>query len=134
MSKGYGRIISIQGQIAEVEFSHGEASIHDILISEDDSHVKLQVSVSSDRSSFFCLSLSPTSNLYRGMKVVNTRKTIMVPVGDKILGRVIDVFGRPLDGKGEIKADQTLPIYRKALSFDDCLQRKEILELSLIHI
>jgi len=131
MSKIYGKIISIQGQIAEVEFSEGEANIHDILISEDDSHIKLQVSVSSGRASFFCLSLSPTSNLYRGMKVVNTRKTIMVPVGEKILGRVIDVFGRPLDGKGEIKADETLPIYRKALSFDDCLQRKEILETGI---
>jgi len=131
MPKSYGKIVSIQGQIAEVEFSEEQPSIYDILISEQDPSVRLQVSVSSGPSSFFCLSLSPTSNLFRGMKVINTKETITIPVGENLLGRVIDVFGKPLDGKREIKGGAFLPTHRKALSLNEVHQYKEILETGI---
>lgn len=131
MANYFGKIISIQGQIVEVEFRDEQPNIHDILISEDDPLVKLEVSVSSGHSAFYCLSLGSIDKLCRGMKVANTKKPILIPVGQNSLGRVIDIFGNPLDGKGKIETQSQVPIYRKSLSFGEILQHKEVLETGI---
>ncbi|MEK7533916.1 MAG: F0F1 ATP synthase subunit beta [Patescibacteria group bacterium] len=131
MPNSFGKIVSIQGQVVEVEFRHEQPNIHDILILENDPLIKLEVSISSAYSSFYCLSLGTTEKLFRGMKVINTEKPILIPVGSGVLGRVIDIFGNPLDGKGAIKAQSQMAIYRKSLSFGEVLQHKEILETGI---
>lgn len=131
MANSYGRVTSIQGQIVEVEFTEEQPNIHDILVMENDPLVKLEVSISSDSSAFYCLSLSNTNKLYRNAKVVNTQKPIYIPVGENMLGRVIDIFGNPLDGKGKIKTNMKMPIYGKSLGFGQIQQRKEILETGI---
>jgi len=131
MPNSFGKIVSIQGQVVEVEFSHEQPNIHDILILEDDPLIKLEVSISSAHSSFYCLSLGTTEKLFRGMKVTNTEEPILVPVGAEVLGRVIDIFGNPLDGQGAIKAQAQIALYGKSLSFGEVLQHKEILETGI---
>ena len=127
----YGKVISIQGQVLEVQFLEGQPNLRDILVLENDANTKIQVFISSGKSSFFCISLSPTYNISRGMKVINIKQPIVVPVGIEVLGRAMNVFGEPIDGIGEIKTTKKLPIYGYSPSFNDIVSHKEILETGI---
>lgn len=126
-----GKIVSIQGQIIEVEFQDEKPNIHDILVLETDLSVKIQVYTSSGPSTFYCFSLTPTKKLYRGGLVKNTGNPIFAPVGKNVLGRVIDIFGNPVDGLGEIKTEEKKPIYQDILIYDNLLTQQEILETGI---
>lgn len=131
MNRNTGKIISIKGQIIEVEFQNDKPTLHDILILEMDETAKLQVYNSSGPSTFYCLSLTPTKKLFRGAKVLNTEKPIMTPVGLEVLGRVIDIFGEPSDGMGKIKKTKTMPIYKDVPPYSDIQTHQEILETGI---
>src|SRR5207248_7015382 len=60
------------------------------------------------------IAMQSTDGLVRGTEVRDTGQPITVPVGKGILGRMMNVIGEPIDGKGEIKADRRLPIHRPA--------------------
>ncbi|MDD3292625.1 MAG: F0F1 ATP synthase subunit alpha [Candidatus Pacebacteria bacterium] len=60
--------------------------------------------------------LGESRNIKEGMIAKRTKKVFSIPVGKSLLGRVVDPLGRPLDGKGEIKADEYLPLERKGPS------------------
>lgn len=122
-----GKIISIKGQIVEVEFLAYPPSIHDILTLETDPNIKMEVYSSSSATTFFCFSYSSMKVMSRGAPVVNTGKPIEIPVGDQVLSRIIDIFGEPQDGKGTIKTTERKTIISEGVSFDDVVPAKEIL-------
>jgi F-type H+-transporting ATPase subunit beta len=126
-----GIITGIQGQIIEVEFKNDQPKIHDILILENDSGTKMQVSLQNNPSSFLCLSLGSTDKLYRGLKVINTKKPILIPIGPGVLGRAMDIFGEPIDGLGPIKKEGERPIYSEGLDYSEIVKRNEILETGI---
>jgi len=78
-----------------------------------------------------CVAMSTTDGLVRGMEVVDTGKPITVPVGRSVLGRVIDVLGKEIDGKGEIKSDHYYPIHRPAPPLVEQSTRAEPLETGI---
>lgn len=127
-----GRIIAIEGQVVTVEFNpeHSPSS-RDILTLKDDPTVRMEVVISASDSTFYCLAFSPTEKLYRGALVVNTKSPIMVPVGEEVLGRVINIFGEPLDGKGPVLAKEKSSIYTEHLSFEEVASHKEYLETGI---
>ena len=126
-----GTIIAIQEQVAEVQFIGSNPAVHDILTLVDDPSVRMEVYSSSKAQTYFCLLLSPARALMRGAKVINTEKPIMIPAGKELLGRVIDTFGNPLDGKGVIAAKDIFPIYRQPPTYSDISTRQEILETGI---
>ena len=65
------------------------------------------------------IALDSTEGLIRGQDVKDTGAPIMVPVGPKTLGRIINVIGEPIDETGPIGSDKFLPIHRDAPSFED---------------
>ena len=74
-----------------------------------------------------CIAMDATDGLVRGQDVVNTNAPIEVPVGPEMLGRIINVIGEPVDGRGEIKAKEYYPIHREAPSFVDQSTETEVL-------
>jgi len=126
-----GVIIGIQGQIIEVEFVDESPNLHDLLVLEEDSSVKMQVVLPSGSSSFFCFSLSSTDKLYRGLKVINTKKPIQIPTGPGVLGRCLNIFGEPIDGLGEVKKEGEKPIYSEGLDYSEIVKHNEILETGI---
>ena len=132
MEKSYGKIVNIEGQVVTVEFDRDNLpSLKDILIFEEDQSVKIEVVFSKNDTSFYCLSFSPTDKLYRGARVINTNSSIQIPVGDEILGRVINIFGEPIDGKGPIKSANTKSIYQGHLSYEEIALNKQFLETGI---
>lgn len=123
--------MGIQGQIIEVEFKNDQPSVHDILVLEDDTTIKMQVASPNGPSSFFCLSLSETNKLYRGLKVINTKKPILIPTGPGVLGRCLNIFGEPIDGLGPIQKEGARPIYSESLDYSEIVKHNEILETGI---
>ncbi len=73
------------------------------------------------------IAMDTTDGLSRGVKVYNTEKPITVPVGPQLLGRIINVVGNEVDGRGHIDAATYMPIHREAPSFTDQSTETEIL-------
>jgi F-type H+/Na+-transporting ATPase subunit beta len=65
------------------------------------------------------------------MQVVNTGAPIMVPVGPKTLGRIMDVLGRPIDERGPVDAEKEMSIHRNAPAFDELSPSQELLETGI---
>src|SRR4051812_27402880 len=105
-----GKIISIKGQIIEVEFQDEKPHIYDVLVSRRDATIKMEVYTSASPNSFFCLALTHITAMHHGSVVVSTGQPIKVPVGKELLGRVIDTLGEPQDGNGPINAKEEKPI------------------------
>jgi len=113
-----GTIVSVKGQVVEVSFSgaHNRPSSHDILVIEDNPEIQLEAVMSSTPTSFYCLLLTPGVHLSRAMRVINTKKPLMIPVGDAVLGRAMDIFGKAHDGHGEIDRKEVQPIFKAVTS------------------
>jgi F-type H+-transporting ATPase subunit beta len=105
-----GKIISIRGQVVEVEFTDRPPAIYDILQTSnpDSPPTLLEVFSSSGLdnlnrgltgSRFYCLGLTDIGNLHRGQELINIGRKLQIPAGEAILGRAIDLFGRPHDNK-----------------------------------
>jgi F-type H+-transporting ATPase subunit beta len=122
-----GKIVSIKGQIVEVEFTDVQPSMYDILVLEEDESVKMEVYASSSRNSFYCLSYTPMQKMYRGATVVNTTKPIEIPIGKEVLGRIINIFGETQDGKGPIISKERRSVIPNPVPYDDIVPADKLL-------
>jgi F-type H+-transporting ATPase subunit beta len=77
------------------------------------------------------IALGSSDGLRRGMMVTNTGDQILVPVGTKTLGRIMDVLGRPIDEMGPIGEEKRMSIHRKAPAFDELSASTELLETGI---
>ena len=126
-----GKIISVKGHIIEVEFESNPPSMHDVIFLEKDPNVKMEVYNSSSSSTFFCISLSSSKKFHRGAVVINSGEPIKIPVGDEVLGRVIDIFARPQDGKEDLAGLDVRPIFAEDINFASVLVPQAVLETGI---
>ena len=130
-------LIEVKGQIALVRWSASGGSggelpqLLEVLTSPENPRVKLEVHSFTKDQKIYCLSLSPTELLVRGMPIVPTGRPLTIPVGPQILGRIINLFGQPLDGRGEIESGSKIPIYGAAPSFGLLKASEEIIETGI---
>jgi len=127
----HGTIVAISGQIIEVTFEKAYPSVHNLLHLKDYPHIQMEVLASSDKNTFYCLLLSPTNTLSRGDMVIDTHKTLEIPVGKELLGRVIDVFGTPLDGKKTLEHMTKHSLYSHPPGYTHLSIKQEILETGI---
>lgn len=126
-----GKIISIKGQIIEVEFGEEKPRLYDVLIAQEDPTAKMEVYTSASPNSFYCLALTNANKLYHGSLVDSTDQPIKIPVGQEMLGRVINTLGEPQDGQGEIKTKESKPIIAKDIAFANVVIPREILQTGI---
>ena len=109
-----GKIIRIAGPVLDVRFPAGKEPHVNALITTDSGNCHMEVASQVSAGVVRCVALEATEGLSCGVDVHTTGEGIQVPVGDAVLGRVVDVLGRPIDGKGEIRAAEYRPIHREA--------------------
>lgn len=131
MKESFGQILSVKGNIIEVEFRADPPSIHEVLTLETDHSIVLEVYSSQSDNTFICISLSNPNKLTRGIRLVRTGKSLQVPIGPGMLGRLVDVFGNPLDGKGPLKVTETTPVYKDSPVYEDVSFTNEFLETGI---
>ncbi len=126
-----GKIKSISGQVIRITVDNDQLpELSEVLTSVDDPTVRMEVFAYSD-SDILCLLLTEQSKIYRNMSIINTKNTLLIPVGSAVLGRVMNVFGDPQDGKGPITAQTRLPIYSKSPTLSTLKNSTTILETGI---
>src|SRR5229473_4357866 len=78
-----------------------------------------------------CVALGSTDGLVRGMKVSDTGKSVQVPVGKETLGRVFNLLGEPIDGRGPVTATEFRPIHREPPAFSELSPKTEVFETGI---
>ena len=129
-----GTIRQIIGAVVDVEFPEGQLpEIYNAIRVEREGggEVVMEAMQHLGNDEVRCVAMSSTDGLQRGMEAVDTGAPIRVPVGRNLLGRMIDVTGRPIDGKGPIEAQRYLPIHRAAPKFDELAPSTEVLETGI---
>jgi F-type H+-transporting ATPase subunit beta len=122
-----GKVVQIIGPVVDVEFSEEQLPpiYNAVQISSDGFDVPTPIDVIAEVEQHLgegrvrCVAMEPTDGMVRGMKAVDTGSPIQAPVGQEVLGRVINVLGRPVDKMGAIDAKKFLPIHRAAPSFEE---------------
>lgn len=130
-TKNMGRVVAVRGQIAEVEFLAGSPTTYEELKKIGDDDTRLVIYSSSGKNRFYAMILGRQDQLARGDQVVGTGQPVHVPVGKAVLGRVVDVFGRPIDDGGKVGTTETRPIFRQAPAYCEVVAREEIWETGI---
>jgi F-type H+-transporting ATPase subunit beta len=122
-----GKVVQVIGPVVDVEFLKEQLPpiYNAVQISSDGFKVPTPIDVIAEVEQHLgegrvrCVAMEATDGMVRGMKVVDTGSPIQVPVGQEVLGRVINVLGKPVDKMGAIEAKKHLPIHREAPSFEE---------------
>lgn len=123
-----GRIAAIRGGIVDVAFEGTVPHIHDLLYARD---VALQVSSLIGHGLVRAMAMAPVRGLGLGMAVRATGGPIMVPVGEAVLGRMLNVFGDPIDGRPAPDATQRRAIQQHPPKLSDRVLHSQILETGI---
>lgn len=129
-----GKILQVIGPVVDIRFDaeHLPSIKNAILIKTDDGQqMTAEVAQHVGDDVVRCIAMSSTDGLVRGMDCIDTGKPIEVPVGEAVLGRMFNVLGEAIDGLGEVKADQKMPIHREAPTFSEQTTQNEILETGI---
>jgi F-type H+-transporting ATPase subunit beta len=133
-----GYIKQVIGPVVDVEFPDGDLpQIYNALvttnpaISNEEYNLVLEVMQHIGDRTVRTIAMDSTDGLKRGQKVYDTGSPIKVPVGKGTLGRVFDVLGRPIDGKGEVIADDWWPIHRPPPEIVEQSTKIQILETGI---
>jgi len=133
-----GKIVQVIGNVVDVRFKEGEVpTLHNALtvtnpaIDDTEDNLVLEVFQHLGDNVVRTVAMDITDGLMRGMEVKDTGNPIMCPVGKEVLGRVINVVGKPVDGKGPIKAKEFYPIHKEAPALVDQETSVKLLETGL---
>jgi F-type H+-transporting ATPase subunit beta len=126
MAENIGKITQVLGPVVDVEFEQGKLPevltallITNPAINDEEDNLVVEVAQHLGDNVVRTVAMDVTDGLVRGAPVKDTGKPIVMPVGEKALGRVLNVVGRPVDGLGPVESDKTLPIHRPAPKFTE---------------
>ncbi len=125
-----GKISQIIGPVVDVRFDETMPPVYEKLVVLENG-TSLEVLSHVCKGTVRCIAMSATDGLARDMLVVDTGAQINVPVGESVLGRVMNVLGEPIDGKGAIESKAHWNIHRKPPAFYDQNPSAEIFETGI---
>jgi F-type H+-transporting ATPase subunit beta len=129
-----GKVIQITGPVVDIEFPAGHLpSIYNAveITRGDGARLVCEVQQHLGNNWVRGVAMTTTDGLARGVDAVDTGGPITVPVGEATLGRVFNVLGEPIDGRGPVAVTERLPIHRPAPSFDQQMTETEIFETGI---
>src|SRR5437762_8167433 len=127
-----GRVVQVIGSTFDAEFEEGHLPeiYHALKIDTDYKGVKLRLTGEVQQhlggNRVRCVALGSTDGLVRGMQATDTGQPVTVPVGKETLGRVFNLLGEPIDGRGPVNAAEFRPIHREPPSFAELSPKTEI--------
>jgi F-type H+-transporting ATPase subunit beta len=129
-----GIIKQVMGPVVDVEFPNGELPpilnaliTTNVAINNEPDNLTLEVAQHLGDRVVRTIAMDGTDGLSRGQQVKNTGDMITTPVGEACLGRIMNVVGVPIDGKGDIKSKEKWTIHREAPKFEDQSTQAEML-------
>lgn len=125
-----GHVVSITGPVIEAVFDGNMPSVNEMCIADGGIRT-LAFSTSPSPNGFYLFALEAEDKINRGMIVTATGKSMSIPVGPEMLGRVFDIFGDTIDGGPKIKTYETRDIFNWEVSYKDTIIKKEIWETGI---
>lgn len=130
--KNKGKITQIIGAVIDIRFESGLPSLYNAIeVQFDQETVVLEVMQHLGNDAVRCISMHPTDGLKRGMEAIDTGAPITVPVGEDVLGRMVNVLGNPIDNQPPIKAKERWAIHREPPSLSEQIAQPEMLETGI---
>ncbi|BAK97105.1 ATP synthase beta chain [Rickettsia japonica] len=130
MTKNIGKITQIISAVVDVKFTNN-GELPEILNAlecyNDKQRIVLEVAQHIGDGTVRCIAMDSTEGLVRGVEVIDTGSPIRIPVGTETLGRIMNVVGEPIDGKGDIKSSNISSIYKPAPDFTNQSTESNIL-------
>jgi F-type H+/Na+-transporting ATPase subunit beta len=133
-----GKVIQVIGPVVDVEFPPGKLprilnalTLSNASISSERENLTLEVAQHLGESVVRTIAMDSTEGLVRGVEVTDTGSPIMMPVGPEVLGRILNVIGKPVDEAGPVNAKKKLPIHRAAPLFVDQSTTVEVFETGI---
>lgn len=127
----YGQIAAVRGNVVDVRFSPPLPPRNNQLRTGPENDTVLEVQTHLDTTMVRCIALNTTRRLGRGMPVQDTDAMLQVPVGEALLGRMLNVFGEPVDGAGPIEIQEHWPIHRPLLPLSERTTGTEVFETGI---
>ena len=126
-----GTVVEVMGAVVKLKFPQDAVpNIYDAL-KIDNTDITLEVQQQMGDGEVKTIAMGSTDGLKRGLSARNTGAPITVPVGEKTLGRIMNVLGEPIDEAGPITTDELLPIHRAAPTYADQSDSTELLETGI---
>jgi F-type H+-transporting ATPase subunit beta len=129
--KHTGRIVALKGAVVDVYFPLVLPAIYNALEVQNQDRLILEVFEHLSNQTVRCLSMLPTTGLSLGLPVHDTGDVLNVPVGEAMLGRIVNVFGKPIDQRGPIHTKATAPIHVASPSFEEVKSASDIIETGI---
>ncbi|MBX7151483.1 F0F1 ATP synthase subunit beta [bacterium] len=129
-----GKIVQIIGPVVDVEFTGGHLPHiynSNIVHLVDGKKLVLEVQQHLGENRVRAVAMDSTDGLVRGMEVEDTGNPIQVPVGDQVLGRLMNIIGEPIDNKGPVKTEKLYPIHRPAPKLSELATKSEMFETGI---
>jgi len=129
-----GRVVQVLGSVIDVEFPIGVTpKIKNMLIlnKKDGEPLFIEVEILLGKGKVRGIALGPSEGIYRGMEVTNTGEPLKIPVGDKLLGRILNIFGEPIDSLEEIETEEKWSIYTEPPPFERLIPPNEVFETGI---
>jgi F-type H+-transporting ATPase subunit beta len=126
-----GTVVAVRGGVVDVHFPHRLPAIRTMLRAGPAGDVLIETLTQLDAHHLRGISLTSTRGLARGMTVVDTGEPLMAPVGPGALSRMVDVFGRPIDGEGPLKDVHWRSVHRAPPTLAQRSTESEIFETGI---
>ena len=134
-----GKVIQVAGPAVDVQFSGGYLPkiYNAVRVSSEGFDVPEPIDVTCEVQQYLgegrvrTIAMQPTDGMVRGMHAEDTGEAISMPVGPQVLGRVMNVLGKPVDERGPVETERRFPIHRDAPSLEDQSTESEILETGI---
>ena len=138
MAKENGKITQVIGPVVDVSFPVGELpeiytalTVTNKTINDVPDNLVLEVAQHLGENTVRTIAMDATEGLVRGQEAKNTGNSIQMPVGPEVLGRILNVVGKPVDEAGEVTAKKFYPIHREAPEFTDQSTKVEMFETGI---
>ena len=131
--KNTGYVSQVMGPVVDVKFDNGvlPAIFNALTIDNGNRVLTVEVAQHIGDNVVRCIAMASTDGLKRGLPVIDTGKSISVPVGRQTLGRIFNVLGDTVDNGPQIEGDERWTIHRHAPDFDELSTSTEILETGI---
>jgi F-type H+/Na+-transporting ATPase subunit beta len=130
-----GKVVQVIGPTVDVAFEPEQLpKIYNAVLIEDKGRsapLTVEVALHVGDNVVRCIAMDSTDGIVRGMAATDTGSPIMVPVGENCLGRIFNLVGEPIDGKGPVKTDKKYPIHRSSPTFAEQETEKQLFETGI---
>ncbi len=133
-----GKITQVIGPVLDIEFPPGQlpaifnaVKVTNPEINDEPWNLVVEVAQHLGENTVRCIAMDSSEGLVRGAEAIDTGAGITVPVGQGVLGRILNVIGEPVDEGGPVKTDKFLPIHREAPAFSEQSTQVEVFETGI---